>query len=166
MRYCAYRVNPANCNLAGTNTHNPVGADAHIGPMHMVRIRRKCLVIGTFYRGAMWASPPTAVRSITPSNYNLAGLLSKATKQKSNILYLISYILYLISHISYLISDILYLFIQQFFPVSPYCNHLPPWTYFRSHSRSNSRLPISSGQPWYRSSASSMRISTGSRHSI
>ena len=39
--------------------HNPVGADAHIGPLCMVRIRRNISVIGTFYRGAMWASPPT-----------------------------------------------------------------------------------------------------------
>ena len=62
----------SNCNLAGIISHNPVGADAHIGPWYTVRIRRNRLVIGTLSRGAMWASPPTAVPFIPLSNTILA----------------------------------------------------------------------------------------------
>ena len=44
----------------------------HIGPLYTVRIRRNVTVIGTFYRRAMWASPPTAVRFLQSPNYSLS----------------------------------------------------------------------------------------------
>ena len=50
-------------------THASVGADAHIGPLHMVRIRRNVTVIGTSYPGAMWASPPTGLCEIVIAKF-------------------------------------------------------------------------------------------------
>ena len=42
----------------------------------------------------------------------------------------------------------------------------PPWMYLWSQSASKRRLPSSMGQPLHRSSASSRRVSAGSRHSV
>ena len=56
--------------MVGKISHDPVGADAHIGLLRVVRIRRNISVIGTFYRGAMWASPPTAVCFVQSPNNN------------------------------------------------------------------------------------------------
>ena len=44
-------------------------------------------------------------------------------------------------------------------------HYFPPWMYLWSQSASKSRLPISMGQPVHKSSASSRRVSAGSRHS-
>ena len=86
MASCADRLDAAGWEIvicAGSDLRNPVGADAYIGPVYTVRIRRKHSVSGTLPRGAMWASPPTDGPIHLTAKLHPPELLAKTEKRKN-----------------------------------------------------------------------------------